>query len=127
VVGAQSKRTSQIFKQRSTSSATQADRTTPEDADEHEDNDADPLNGRGGDDDEGDIAAKRLPVVSNALLEVVEADERGALLAPKVRLHCESFEVVIPLRIFGAGGGAWNGGSGGGTITREASEDGLAV
>jgi len=127
VVGAQSKRTSQISKQRSTSSATQADHTTPEDANENEDTDADPLNGRSGDDEEGDIVAKKLPVVSNALLEVVEADERGALLAPKVCLHCESFEVVIPLRIFGAGGGAWNGGSGGGTITREASEDGLAV
>jgi len=127
VVGTQSKRDSQLHKQRSTSSATQADHTSPEGADEHEDTDADPLNGHHNDGGDSDIAAKKLPVVSNALLEVVEADERGALLAPKVRLHCESFEVVIPLRIFGAGGGTWNGGSGGGTITKEASEDGLAV
>lgn len=74
-----------------------------------------------------DVPVKSLPRISNTLLEVVEADERGALLAPKVRFQCESFEVVIPIRVFGAAVGAWGADSGAGAVTREATEEGLAV
>jgi len=71
---------------------------------------------------------KKLPEISNALLEVIDADERGTTLAPKVRLQAQSFEVVIPLRVFGASSGAWAGDSGGiGAAAKEASEDGLPV
>lgn len=80
--------------------------------------------------DEDDTSAntppKKLPDISNALLEVIEADERGALLAPKVRMQAESFEVLIPLRIFGASVGVWAGDAGG-AAAREASQDGLPV
>lgn len=82
----------------------------------------------GEDEDTTTPATKQLPEISNALLEVIEADERGTLLAPKVRLQAQSFEVVIPLRVFGASVGAWSGDSSGvGSAVRNASEDGLPV
>jgi len=78
-------------------------------------------------DDAAKPPPKKLPQISNALLEVIDADERGTLLVPKVRLQAQSFEVVIPLRVFGASVGPWAGDSGAGAAAKEASEDGLPV
>lgn len=40
------------------------------------------------------------------LLEVVEQDERGVILAGAERLPCESFEVAVPVRVYGAATGS---------------------
>lgn len=45
----------------------------------------------------GGTAASR-----SALLDVVNSDERGVTLAARQGLPCESFEVAIPIRVFGA-------------------------
>lgn len=39
------------------------------------------------------------------LLEDVGSDERGRHLAPRARVFCESFEVAVPIKVFGAPGG----------------------
>jgi len=36
------------------------------------------------------------------LLEEVSKDERGAVFAAAQRLPCESFEVAVPIKVFGA-------------------------
>jgi len=72
------------------------------------------------------LLPQKLPEITSALFEVIEADERGVLIAPKVRLQAQSFEVVIPLRVFGASVGACVGDGGSGTA-KEASEHGLPV
>ncbi|KAF2460210.1 Rgp1-domain-containing protein [Lineolata rhizophorae] len=50
-------------------------------------------------------ARQRLPLES--LLEEVGSDDRGVILAAVERLPCETFEVAVPIRIYGAvlGGG----------------------
>lgn len=44
------------------------------------------------------------PCRADQLLEQVNEDERGTTLAAVRRLGCESFEVMVPVRVFGTGG-----------------------
>lgn len=44
--------------------------------------------------------------VSAALLEEISRDERGIIMAAAERLDCESFEVAVPICVYGAGGGS---------------------
>ena len=46
------------------------------------------------------------------LLEVVHSDERGTVLSAAQRLYCDSFEVTIPLRVFGAARAGGDNGTG---------------
>ncbi|EGS22897.1 uncharacterized protein CTHT_0013740 [Thermochaetoides thermophila DSM 1495] len=55
----------------------------------------------------------------HALLEEISRDEKGGLVMVGVEnLVCESFEVVVPLRVYGTAGGGWE---------REGEEEGLVV
>ena len=48
-----------------------------------------------------------------ALLEELGSDERGVTLIAKERLGAETFEIAVPLRVFGAQGIEGVGGEGG--------------
>ncbi|KAH9835109.1 Rgp1-domain-containing protein [Teratosphaeria destructans] len=48
------------------------------------------------------------------LLEELGTDERGTVLIARERLAAETFEVVVPIRVFGAPGVGVDGGGGGG-------------
>jgi hypothetical protein len=42
------------------------------------------------------------PAPDGELLEEISRDERGAVLAAAEVLNCESFEIAVPLRVYGA-------------------------
>ena len=42
----------------------------------------------------------------NELLEEISSDDRGIILAAIERLPCESFEVAVPVRVYGAVSGS---------------------
>ncbi|KFX94712.1 hypothetical protein V490_04235 [Pseudogymnoascus sp. VKM F-3557] len=44
------------------------------------------------------------PIHDSDLLEEVSRDDRGAVLAAAETLNCESFEIAVPLRVYGAVG-----------------------
>jgi hypothetical protein len=62
---------------------------------------------------DGDIVSP-----STELLEEISRDERGVILAAAERIDCESFEIAVPLRIYGALAG---------NSDREDTGDGLVV
>ncbi|KAL1647359.1 Golgi membrane exchange factor (Ric1p-Rgp1p) subunit [Diplodia intermedia] len=59
---------------------------------------------------------------ATALLEEMASDDRGTVLAAVERLNCESFEVAVPIRVYGAstGSDSLTGGA-------EEQEDGYAI
>lgn len=69
------------------------------------------------------VAAAAQGRAATALLEQISQDEKGGLVMVAMeKLACESFEVAVPLRVYGAGGGGLE------RLDRdEASEEGLAV
>ncbi|KAI9677702.1 MAG: hypothetical protein M1829_002474 [Trizodia sp. TS-e1964] len=58
-------------------------------------------------DEESSALSRRAEPRANALLEEVARDERGTILAAVEGIACESFEVAVPIRVYGAvAGGA---------------------
>lgn len=68
----------------------------------------------GGGEDGGPLIARPGPM-GHELLETVETDERGSVFTALESLPCESFEVAIPLRVYG------------GVVIEPGSEETLAV
>lgn len=66
-------------------------------------------------DDEGE------PTDARPILEQVSRDDRGIILAAKEVLDCESFEICVPLTVYGAVAGTLD------KEERESSPEGLAV
>jgi hypothetical protein len=53
-----------------------------------------------------DDAVKGFAPTSSELLEEISRDERGVILAAAEGIECESFEIMVPIRVYGAVGGS---------------------
>lgn len=65
-----------------------------------------PVSEKGGWDREREREMEKTWEGRGALLEELTSDDRGSVLAAVERLNCESFEVAVPIRIYGASTGS---------------------